>query len=171
MSLNPETKFFSCLTPIELEQTLHNIELNTNTLHKLKINNTSGYDLTFEIDSYLQQIEIQKKHEINFLKQFVNKQINEQLKLKVKINDTQYITIQLDNNINTPLQEVIEYLCKIGVSKTKELFLSPIDSNEVLMPNIKIVKLILEQPHKYSCLKLCNKILMTIDNGFINRTN
>lgn len=168
MSLNLKTSFFSLLTPIELEQTLQNIQLNSNTLHKLKINNTSGYDLTFEIDSYLEQIEIQNKHEINFLKQFVNKQINEQLKLKVKIDDTQCITIQLDNNINTPLQEIIEYLCKIGVSKTNDFFLSPIDSNELLIPNVKIVKLILEQPHKYSCLKLCNKILMTTDNGYIN---
>lgn len=171
MALNSEHKFFSLLTPIELEQALHNIQLNTNTLQKLKINNTSGYDLTFEIDSYLQQIEIKSIHEINFLKQFINKQINDQLKLKIKINENQYITIQLDNNINMPLQEIIEYLCKIGVNKGNELFLSPIDSNEMLMPNVKIVKLILEQPQKYSCLKLCNKPLMTVDNGYMHKKN
>ena len=164
MSTNLITKPFTLLTTKELEQALNSIQLKEDTLFKLKSNDTVGYDLTFEIDAYLKQIDIQNIHEINLIKKFVNKNINDQLKLTIKLNQNQQIVIQLDNDINIVLNEIIEYLSRIESVKQDEIFLSPIDSNELLLPSVKIVKLILEQPNQYSILKLFDKSTMNSDN-------
>ena len=164
MSTNLVTKPFTLLTTKELEQALNSIQLKEETLFKLKSNDTVGYDLTFEIDTYLKQIDIQNIHEINLIKKFVNKNINDQLKLTIKLNQNQQIVIQLDNDVNILLNEIIEYISKIESVKQDEIFLSPMDSNELLLPSVKIVKLILEQPNQYSILKLFDKSTMNSDN-------
>lgn len=154
--LNKMSTYFSLYTWKELEPLMVKLPLSSDSISKMRMNNTTGYDLSISPNEYLNQIGIVNIHEKNIITQGINQLLYEQLKIQINYQNNQSIKIQLENDLEFTVEKLSLYLNKFIYKNEKEVFLSNKDNEEVLMPSFNIVKAVLLNPDKYTVLNICD---------------
>ena len=117
----------------------------------------SGYDLFFINDDILKyELGINNFHERNIAMKLINKLLNEHLRLTIINSNGDIVTLTLDNNQDTSLGELSEYIGHMFNIDPKDILYKDITKNEVLSPTIKIIKLTILYPRIYKTLNVSN---------------
>ena len=148
--------YFSLYSWKELEPLMVKLPLSSDSISKMRMNNTTGYDLSVSANEYLNQIGIVNIHEINIITQGISQLLYDQLKIQINYQNGQSIKIQLENDMEFTVEKLSGYLKKFINKNEKEVFLSNKDNEEVLMPSFNIVKAVLLNPEKYTVLNICD---------------
>ena len=148
--------YFSLYSWKELEPLMVKLPLSSDSISKMRMNNTTGYDLSISANEYLNQIGIVNIHEINIITQGISQLLYDQLKIQINYQNGQSIKIQLENDMEFTVEKLSGYLKKFINKNEKEVFLSNKDNEEVLMPSFNIVKAVLLNPEKYTVLNICD---------------
>ena len=114
-------------------------------------NQISGYDLVYLTKDDMKSLGISNIHDINIILNSVKELILQQLKLTISF-EGKTTTIQLDCDRNYTVEKFTNTLTDIFKPSSKIFLL--INSNEILMPNLKIVDLILHNPSIYKNFKI-----------------
>ena len=133
---------------------LRNINLETyiNNFQKYDVN---GYDLyNLNNDDFI-QLKISNFHDKNLMLKSIKIHILEQLKIKF-IYELKTIEIQLDFDPTLTVEKLCLDIGKI-FNISEEIYLSIDNGNCLLMPNVKIIELILLDPEKYKKLQIITK--------------
>ena len=150
------SSYFSLYSWKELEPLMVKLPLSSDSISKMRMNNTTGYDLSISPNEYLNQIGIANIHEINLITQGISKLLYDQLKIQINYQNSKSIKIQLENDLEFTVEKLSGYLNKFIYKNEKEVFLSNKDNEEVLMPSFNIVKAVLLNPEKYTVLNICD---------------
>ena len=133
----------------------------TQYISKFESNKINGYDLIYLTKEDLKSLGIVSIHDKNIILNSMKEALLQQLKLNVNFKDKN-ITIQLDFEQNYTVEQL---------SNTLKLIFKPISSiflvannNEILMPNLKIIDLILYNPKVYKNFKIM------LDSQLVNST-
>jgi hypothetical protein len=86
----------------------------------------------------------------------INKLINEHLKLNIINSNGDNVVLTLDNNHNTSLGELSEYIGGMFNMDPKDILYKDFTKKEVLSPTLKIIKLIILYPKLYKTLNVFN---------------
>ena len=86
----------------------------------------------------------------------VNKLINEHLRLNVINSNGDNVILTLDNNHNTTLGELSEYLGGMFNINPKNILYKDFTKSEVLSPTLKIIDLMILYPKLYKTLNISN---------------
>ena len=124
----------------------------TQYISKFESNNINGYDLIYLTKEDLRTLGIVSIHDKNIILNSMKDALLQQLKLNVNFKE-KYITIQLDFDPNFTVEQLTNSL-KTIFKPISSIFLVA-NNNEILMPNLKIIDLILYNPMVYKTLKLC----------------
>jgi len=120
-------------------------------------NSLSGYDLFFINDDILKnELGLSSFHERKVTMKLVNKLINEHLKLNIINSNGDNVILTLDNNHNTSLGELSEYIGGMFNMDPKDILYKDFTKKEVLSPTIKIIKLLILYPKLYKTLNVFN---------------
>ena len=120
-------------------------------------NSLSGYDLFFINDDILKnELNLNSFHERKVTMKLINKLINEHLKLNVINSNGDSVILTLDNNQETSLGELSEYIGGMFNMEPKDILYKDSTKKEVLSPTLKIVKLLILYPHLYKTLNVFN---------------
>ena len=120
-------------------------------------NSLSGYDLFFVNDDILKnELSLSSFHERKVTMKLINKLINEHLKLNVINSNGDSVILTLDNNQETSLGELSEYIGGMFNMDPKDILYKDSTKKGVLSPTLKIVKLIILYPHLYKTLNIFN---------------
>ena len=122
-----------------------------------KNNSLSGYDLFYINDDILKnELGLNSFHERKVTMKLVNKLINEHLKLNIINSNGDNVILTLDNNQDTSLGELSEYIGRMFDIDPKDILYKDSTKKEVLSPTIKIVRLIILYPKLYKTLNVFN---------------
>ena len=122
-----------------------------------KNNCLSGYDLFFINDNILKnELGLNSFHERKVTMKLINKLINEHLKLNIINSNGDNVILTLDNNQDTSLGELSEYIGRMFDIDPKDILYKDSTKKEVLSPTIKIVKLLILYPKLYKTLNVFN---------------
>ena len=161
---------------------LKNINM-TQYIAKFESNNINGYDLIYLTKEDLKSLGIVNIHDKNVILNSMKDAILKQLKLNLNYKEKS-ITIQLDFDPNYTVENLTNAL-KLIFKPVSSIFLVT-SSNEILMPNLKIIDLILYNPKVYKNFKIVldnqllnsnysnngytntNKDILNINNNYIN---
>jgi hypothetical protein len=122
-----------------------------------KNNSLSGYDLFFINDNILKnELGLNSFHERKVTMKLINKLINEHLKLNIINSNGDNVILTLDNNQDTSLGELSEYIGRMFDIDPKDILYKDSTKKEVLSPTIKIVKLLILYPKLYKTLNVFN---------------
>ena len=122
-----------------------------------KNNSLSGYDLFFINDNILKnELGLNNFHERKVTMKLMNKLINEHLKLNIINSNGDNVILTLDNNQDTSLGELSEYIGRMFDIDPKDILYKDSTKKEVLSPTLKIVKLIILYPKLYKTLNVFN---------------
>jgi hypothetical protein len=122
-----------------------------------KNNSLSGYDLFFINDNILKnELGLNSFHERKVTMKLINKLINEHLKLNIINSNGDNVILTLDNNQETSLGELSEYIGRMFDIDPKDILYKDSTKKEVLSPTIKIVKLLILYPKLYKTLNVFN---------------
>ena len=136
-----------------------NLDMYNNNFQKYDIN---GYDLfNLNNDDFI-QLKISNFHDKNLILKSIKIKVLEQLKIKINY-ESKSIEIQLDFDPNLTVEKLCNDLVKI-FSINEEIFLSINNGNCVLMPNVKIIELIILEPEKYKNFKIITKKNLKFSN-------
>ena len=120
-------------------------------------NSLSGYDLFFINDDILKnELNLNSFHERKVTMKLINKLINEHLKLNIINSNGDSVILTLDNNQETSLGELSEYIGGMFNMEPKDILYKDSTKKEVLSPTLKIVKLLILYPHLYKTLNVFN---------------
>ena len=120
-------------------------------------NSLSGYDLFFINDDILKnELGLSSFHERKVTMKLINKLINEHLKLNIINSNGDNVIITLDNNQNTSLGELSEYIGGMFNINPKDILYKDNSKTEVLSPTLKIVRLLVLYPRLYKTLNVFN---------------
>ena len=120
-------------------------------------NSLSGYDLFFINDDILKnELNLNSFHERRVTMKLINKLINEHLKLNIINSNGDSVILTLDNNQDTALGELSEYIGGMFNMDPKDILYKDSTKKEVLSPTLKIVQLIILYPHLYKTLNVFN---------------
>ena len=120
-------------------------------------NSLSGYDLFFINDDILKnELGLSSFHERKVTMKLINKLINEHLKLNIINSNGDNVVLTLDNNHNTSLGELSEYIGGMFNMDPKDILYKDFTKKEVLSPTIKIIKLLILYPKLYKTLNVFN---------------
>ena len=120
-------------------------------------NSLSGYDLFFINDDILKnELGLSSFHERKVTMKLINKLINEHLKLNIINSNGDNVVLTLDNNHNTSLGELSEYIGGMFNMDPKDILYKDFTKKEVLSPTLKIIKLIILYPKLYKTLNVFN---------------
>ena len=120
-------------------------------------NSLSGYDLFYINDDILKnELNLSSFHERKVTMKLINKLINEHLKLNVINSNGDSVILTLDNNQETSLGELSEYIGGMFNMDPKDILYKDSTKKEVLSPTLKIVRLIILYPHLYKTLNVFN---------------
>ncbi len=120
-------------------------------------NSISGYDLFFINDDILKnELGLSSFHERNVTMKLINKLINEHLKLNIINSNGDNVILTLDNNLNTSLGELSEYIGGMFNIDPKDILYKDSSRTEVLSPTLKIAKLLILYPRLYKTLNVFN---------------
>ena len=129
---------------------LKNIDM-TQYASKFELNKINGYDLIYLTKEDLKNLGIVNIHDKNVILNAMKKALLQQLKLNVNYNN-KFVLVQLDFDPNFTVEQLIKNF-KLIFKPNTEIFLT-VNNNEILMPNIKIIDLILYDPKVYKNFKI-----------------
>ena len=139
---------------------LKNIDM-TQYASKFELNKINGYDLIYLTKEDLKNLGITNIHDKNVILNSMKKALLNQLKLNVTYKNKSVI-IQLDFDPNYTIEQLIQSL-KLIFKPNNEIFLV-VNNNEILMPNLKIIDLILYEPKTYKNFKIISDELNMNNN-------
>ena len=150
--------FFSILNWNEIEPIINKFQMKRETFNILRNANTSGYDLIMNYinNKFLDNIGLNSLHEKNLINQQISNFVIDLLKIKFLYQNKLYF-IQLDLDIDYTIEELTKNIKNL-FNINNEIYLtvhSQMNFNnnknikEVLLPNFKIIKHIIENPEKY----------------------
>ena len=120
-------------------------------------NSLSGYDLFFINDDILKnELGLSSFHERKVTMKLINKLINEHLKLNIINSNGDNVILTLDNNHDTSLGELSEYIGGMFNMDPKDILYKDFTKKEVLSPTLKIIKLLILYPKLYKTLNVFN---------------
>ena len=134
----------------------------TQYVSKFELNKINGYDLIYLTKEDLKNLGIINIHDKNVILNSMKKALLNQLKLDLNYKNKN-ITVQLDFDPNYTVEQLIKSL-KLIFKPNKEIFLV-VNNNEILMPNLKIIDLILYEPKIYKNFRIIS------DEDFLNNYN
>ena len=140
----------------------------TQYVSKFDLNKINGYDLIYLTKEDLKNLGIINIHDKNVILNSMKKALLNQLKLDLNYKNKN-ITVQLDFDPNYTVEQLIKSL-KLIFKPNKEIFLV-VNNNEILMPNLKIIDLILYEPKIYKNFRIISDedILNNYNNIFPNK--
>ena len=122
-----------------------------------KNNSLSGYDLFFINDDTLKnELGLNSFHERKVTMKLINKLIYEHLKLNIINSNGDNVILTLDNNQETSLGELSEYIGGMFNIDPKDILYKDNSKTEVLSPSLKIIKLLILYPRLYKTLNVFN---------------
>ena len=133
----------------------------TQYIAKFELNKINGYDLIYLTKEDLKNLGITNIHDKNVILNSMKKALLNQLKLNVTYKNKSAI-IQLDFDPNYSIEQLIQSL-KLIFKPNNEIFLV-VNNNEILMPNLKIIDLILYEPKTYKNFKIISDELNMNNN-------
>ena len=120
-------------------------------------NSLSGYDLFFINEDILKnELGLSSFHERKVTMKLINKLIYEHLKLNIINSNGDNVILTLDNNQNTSLGELSEYIGGMFNINPKDILYKDNSKTEVLSPTLKIIKLLILYPRLYKTLNVFN---------------
>ena len=120
-------------------------------------NSLSGYDLFFINDDILKnELGLNSFHERKVTMKLINKLIYEHLKLNIINSNGDNVILTLDNNQDTSLGELSEYIGGMFNIEPKDILYKDNSKTEVLSPSLKIIKLLILYPRLYKTLNVFN---------------
>ena len=120
-------------------------------------NSISGYDLFYITDDILKnELGLNSFHERKVTMKLIKKLIYEHLKLNIINSNGDSVILTLDNNQETSLGELSEYIGGMFNMEPKDILYKDSTKKEVLSPTLKIVKLLILYPHLYKTLNVFN---------------
>ena len=120
-------------------------------------NSLSGYDLFYITDDILKnEFCLSSFHERKVTMKLINKLINEHLKLNIINSNGDNVILTLDNNHNTSLGELSEYIGGMFNMSPKDILYKDFTKKEVLSPSLKIINLMILYPKLYKTLNVFN---------------
>ena len=120
-------------------------------------NSLSGYDLFFINDDILKnELGLNSFHERKVTMKLINKLIYEHLKLNIINSNGDNVILTLDNNQDTSLGELSDYIGGMFNIDPKDILYKDNSKTEVLSPSLKIIKLLILYPRLYKTLNVFN---------------
>ena len=120
-------------------------------------NSISGYDLFFINDNVLKtELGLSSFHERKLAMKLITKLTNEHLKLNIINSNGDNVIITLDNNHETSLSELSNYIGNMFNIEPNNILFKDSSKQEVLSPTIKIVKFLILYPKIYKTLNISN---------------
>ena len=120
-------------------------------------NSLSGYDLFYITDDTLKnELGLNSFHERQVTMKLIKKLIYEHLKLNIINSNGDNVILTLDNNPNTSLGELSEYIGGMFNINPKDILYKDTSKTEVLAPSLKIVELLILYPRLYKTLNVFN---------------
>ena len=120
-------------------------------------NSLSGYDLFYITDDTLKnELGLSSFHERKVTMKLIKKLIYEHLKLNIINSNGDNVILTLDNNPNTSLGELSEYIGGMFNINPKDILYKDTSKTEVLSPSLKIVELLILYPRLYKTLNVFN---------------
>ena len=134
----------------------------TQYVSKFELNKINGYDLIYLTKEDIKNLGIVNIHDKNVILNSMKKALLQQLKINVNYKN-KFAIVQLDFDPNFTVGQLIQSFKSI-FKPSSEIFLM-VNNNEILMPNLKIVDLILFEPKIYKNFKIVSdEIDMNINN-------
>ena len=135
-------------------------------ISKFESNKINGYDLIYLTKEDLKSLGIVSIHDKNIILNSMKDALLQQLKLNINFKEKS-VTIQLDFDPNYTVEQLTNAL-KLIFKPISSLFLVT-NNNEILMPNLKIIDLILYNPKVYKNFKLVlDSQLISTNNAYTN---
>jgi hypothetical protein len=120
-------------------------------------NSISGYDLFYITDDILKnELGLKSFHERNVALKLFTKLTYEHLRLNVINSNGDNVVLTLDNNQDTQLGELADYIGNMFNINPKDILFKDSSKQEVLSPSVKIVKLLILYPKIYKTLNVSN---------------
>ena len=117
----------------------------------------SGYDLFFITDDILKnELGLSSFHERVVTLKLINKLTSEHLKLNIINSNGDNVILTLDNNQNTSLGEISEYLGNMFNIEPNFILYKDNTKQEVLSRTLKIINLMILYPRIYKTLNISN---------------
>ena len=117
----------------------------------------SGYDLFYITDDILKnELGLKSFHERNVALKLFTKLTYEHLRLNVINSNGDNVVLTLDNNQDTQLGELADYIGNMFNINPKDILFKDSSKQEVLSPSVKIVKLLILYPKIYKTLNVSN---------------
>ena len=117
----------------------------------------SGYDLFYINDDILKnELGLNSFHERRVALKLITKLTYEHLKLNIINSNGDNVILTLDNNHETTLGEISNYIGNMFDIEPKNILFKDATKQEVLSPTIKIIKLLILYPKLYKTLNISN---------------
>ena len=117
----------------------------------------SGYDLFYIDDEVLKnELNLKSFHERKVALKLIKKLTYEHLKLNIINSNGDNVILTLDNNPETKLGEISEYIGNMFNIEPKDILFKDSTKQEVLSPTVKIVPLLILYPKIYKTLNVSN---------------
>ena len=117
----------------------------------------SGYDLFYIDDDILKnELNLKSFHERKVALKLIKKLTYEHLKLNVINSNGDNVILTLDNNPETKLGEIADYIGNMFNIDPKDILFKDSTKQEVLSPTVKIVQLLILYPKIYKTLNVSN---------------
>ena len=117
----------------------------------------SGYDLFFINDDILKnELGLKSFHERNVALKLFTKLAYEHLRLNVINSNGDNVILTLDNNHETQLGEIADYIGNMFNINPKDILFKDSTKQEVLSPTVKIVRMLILYPKIYKTLNVSN---------------
>ena len=156
------SKDISTWTTSDISSWLKSINL-TQYISKFELNKINGYDLIYLTKEDLKNLGIVNIHDKNVILNSMKKALLQQLKINVNYKN-KFVVIQLDFDPNYTVEQLTQSF-KTIFKPSSEIFLV-VNNNEILMPNLKIIDLILYEPNIYKNFKIVSdEITLNINNN------
>ena len=131
-------------------------------ISKFESNKINGYDLIYLTKEDLKSLGILNIHDKNIILNSMKDALLKQLKLNINYKDKN-ITIQLEFDPNYTVEQLTNTL-KLIFKESSNIFLV-INNYEILMPNLKIIDLILYNPKVYKNFKIIIDEQLSFNNN------
>ena len=160
-------KDISTWTTSDISSWLKSINMSQ-YVSKFELNKINGYDLIYLTKEDLKNLGVLNIHDKNVILNSMKRALLQQLKLSVNYKN-KFAIIQLDFDPNYTVEQLIQSF-KLIFKPGTEIFLA-VNNNEILMPNLKIIDLILYEPKIYKNFKIVSDDISISMNNNINYNN
>ena len=157
-------KDISTWTTSDISSWLKSINM-TQYVSKFELNKINGYDLIYLTKEDLKNLGVLNIHDKNVILNSMKRALLQQLKLSVNYKN-KFAIIQLDFDPNYTVEQLIQSF-KLIFKPGTEIFLA-VNNKEILMPNLKIIDLILYEPKIYKNFKIVSDDICISMNNYNN---